>query len=598
MTVFTAIFDRRASGANHEGTDPARVANILRTTLHHPTETYICDDARSSIAVAGWVTLDNLRPLRQRQQLPVTASSIEVVASGLRQHGINFVEQLRGAFVFVVHDREQRRAIAVRDQIGLRPLWYWFDADRLIISPSTQPLQHIDGVAPQASRYWMASHLLGLGPAVEQRPWTNVHEVPPASVMSWRLDDVSSPRFDRYFQFSAENEPVADNDEPWIGAYRARLHDATYAKQSDRARLAVEASGGIDSGTLLALAALHRQDAPGSLLSIGYEMFDREPEFARLTSTALGVAHRALPDRGHVTADEIRRAVRALGHPPEHPTVDGHISLLSAAATLGVDSLQSGFGGDEAVTNRATIAVVELLRRRPTSLAALSDGGPITRLARTGRSIAQLSGFTRTQWQIRGHIAELLGQTSVRPDVLADYGLDVVFAQARIGSTSHTNLNASVIARLQEPFVARRTSQGALIAHEHGIEYQWPLLDIDLIAQWLATPTNLKLRSGTGRYLHRRSVEGMLPDKVLWNPSKHMGNLIRPTKTSHLREATQLRADLHPMLAEVLDIGQHVKQAQAIDAAPTRTVGPRWSVHRRTASAAQAINIWLHEFAR
>ncbi len=56
-----------------------------------------------------------------------------------------------------------------------------------------------------------------------------------------------------------------------------------------------------------------------------------------------------------------------------------------------------------------------------------------------------------------------------------------------------------------------------------------------------------------GRYLHRRAITGIVPDKVAWKPSKNMrgphddpGNRVSTYRPPDLE-------DLHPEVAELLD---------------------------------------------
>ena len=65
-----------------------------------------------------------------------------------------------------------------------------------------------------------------------------------------------------------------------------------------------------------------------------------------------------------------------------------------------------------------------------------------------------------------------------------------------------------------------------MIARQYGIEFRWPLLDFKLIQTYLQTPAIEKQYNGWGRYLHRRAVDGLIPDSVCWLRGKDMGPII------------------------------------------------------------------------
>jgi asparagine synthase (glutamine-hydrolysing) len=66
-----------------------------------------------------------------------------------------------------------------------------------------------------------------------------------------------------------------------------------------------------------------------------------------------------------------------------------------------------------------------------------------------------------------------------------------------------------------------------LAANASGIEYRWPLLDIRLIQFFLTVPAEYKLKNGLPRYLHRKAVQGSVPESLIWK-DKDMGGAIKP----------------------------------------------------------------------
>jgi asparagine synthase (glutamine-hydrolysing) len=56
------------------------------------------------------------------------------------------------------------------------------------------------------------------------------------------------------------------------------------------------------------------------------------------------------------------------------------------------------------------------------------------------------------------------------------------------------------------------------------MEYRWPLYDRDLVQQYFATPAIEKRRRDLGRYLHRRAMQGRIPEQILWQKGKDLGN--------------------------------------------------------------------------
>ncbi|MCW2791754.1 MAG: hypothetical protein JWO76_852, partial [Nocardioides sp.] len=115
-------------------------------------------------------------------------------------------------------------------------------------------------------------------------------------------------------------------------------------------------------------------------------------------------------------------------------------------------------------------------------------------------------------------------------------------------------------------------------------DYRWALLDRRLMQQWLSTPAIWKYAAGTGRYLHRRAISGVVPDKVAWKPTKDM------TLGDHeppVQAAPDTDAALHPLLAELLD------ERRWREPADERGLPPANPLNLRPWRRAADINDWL-----
>jgi asparagine synthase (glutamine-hydrolysing) len=87
-------------------------------------------------------------------------------------------------------------------------------------------------------------------------------------------------------------------------------------------------------------------------------------------------------------------------------------------------------------------------------------------------------------------------------------------------SIARETLQDKNIERITHPHVSQRLEYCSIIARKYGIEYRYPLLDIRLIEFYLSIPPRLKARNGIGRYIIRRAMEGILPEKIQWRSDK------------------------------------------------------------------------------
>ena len=54
----------------------------------------------------------------------------------------------------------------------------------------------------------------------------------------------------------------------------------------------------------------------------------------------------------------------------------------------------------------------------------------------------------------------------------------------------------------------------------HSIESRLPFMDFRLVEFVFSLPSEFKVRNGLGKFIHRKAMEGIVPDYILQNPLK------------------------------------------------------------------------------
>jgi asparagine synthase (glutamine-hydrolysing) len=188
----------------------------------------------------------------------------------------------------------------------------------------------------------------------------------------------------------------------------------------------------------------------------------------------------------------------------------------------------------------------------------------------------------------------------VQHDVVAELGLLDEYERQAAFDRPYRRINEFVLHNRIPVVVLRRLETFTLAAASYGIEYRWPLLDARLIQQWLSTPSIEKASRECGRYLHRRAIDGVVAPKVAWKPTKDMGAAAtlpalavawRSDVLDLIEDARAQRSNLHPVLAEVIDVGRLDAQIAAGAAGGLDHEG-RFQF-RRNALHLRAMNAWL-----
>jgi hypothetical protein len=97
-------------------------------------------------------------------------------------------------------------------------------------------------------------------------------------------------------------------------------------------------------------------------------------------------------------------------------------------------------------------------------------------------------------------------------------------------------------------------------AAQYGIEYRYPLLDVNLVLACLAFPARLKHHKGTNRYLFRESIAGFVPEMIRQRNDK-LGTTIPQSYYSLVREKDSILSLVNDgkgkgKIAEIFDLSR------------------------------------------
>lgn len=198
----------------------------------------------------------------------------EVILKAYAQWGDACVARLNGMFAFAIWDSRAQCLFMARDRMGIKPLYYTQDKQRLRFASTPQALLAAGGIDTQLDTY--ALHNQFTLHAVVPAPRTllrGVRKIQPAH--SVRIDVNGKQSEQRYWQLNARRPEKERSEQAWIEA----VHDALRTAVKRRLDIAdvpvgVLLSGGLDSSLLVGLLA--QAGATGlKTFTVG---FDDQPE--------------------------------------------------------------------------------------------------------------------------------------------------------------------------------------------------------------------------------------------------------------------------------------------------------------------------------
>ena len=156
--ISVALLNKMGDAIGHRGPDGEGVYAFENVGLVHRRLAILDTSDRGAQPMSSkngrWTIVFNgciYNFLQLKQDLKVlgyqfnSTSDTEVLVEGISHFGIEYVKELNGMFAIAAYDKETKRLYLSRDRYGIKPLYYWFNGNKLVFGSEIKAiLQHPD----------------------------------------------------------------------------------------------------------------------------------------------------------------------------------------------------------------------------------------------------------------------------------------------------------------------------------------------------------------------------------------------------------------------------------------------------------------------
>src|SRR5437762_11141130 len=480
-----------------------------------------------------------------------TQSDTEVLVHGWEQWGERMVERLNGQFAFAILDRRRASLFLARDRVGIKPLHYAIDGDRLLFASELKALLRDPdlrrGVDPAALDEYLAHEFVPSPRSIVR----GISKLRPGNTLTWSLAEHAAT-LHRYWepQLSLERDGRRRDLDADCAELREVLRESVRKELISDVPLGVFLSGGIDSSAVTAMMTQLGGDVKSFSVGFAERSFDEAP-YARQVAKHLGTDHHELTLEPSMLLGLIPRLPALL----DEPLGDASIIptyLLSTFTRQHVKVALGGDGGDELFAGYPTLQahrlagyymhapgllrrrVVEpVVRRLPVSRSNLSFDFRSKRfVAAAGHTVAER--HQRWMGSFAPEERAALLSPALRTELAAGNGAGLV---DEFGSFEPLNQALMIDMRLYlENDILVKLDRASMMA---SLEGRVPLLNNDFVAYATSLPLDMKLHGLRTKFLLKRALRGMLPDRILDRPKKGFGIPVAEWFRGPLREQMQ-----------------------------------------------------------
>src|SRR6266446_3766060 len=221
-----------------------------------------------------------------------TRSDAEVIVHAYEESGAECVRDLDGMFAFALWDGSRQSLLLARDRMGEKPLYYYAGPDVFVFGSELRALLQHPDVPVTLSLESVARYLLFECIPAPHSILSDIAKLPSGHTLVVSLAD--KPRLARYWDLRFLPDDSLGEPE-WREQLRAQLDASVSSRMVSDVPLGVFLSGGVDSGTIAAIATRASRPGPLRTFTVGFEepTYDERP-FARQIAEHCGTEHHSI----------------------------------------------------------------------------------------------------------------------------------------------------------------------------------------------------------------------------------------------------------------------------------------------------------------
>src|SRR2546425_2071586 len=493
--------------------------------------------AVNGITVAADADLVDFSGAAEALSMTATAAATmpvaELIARLYLVRGEEFLKLLHGGFALALWDDRARRLLLAIDRMGIRGLYFRREDDRLLFASRASAIRAVQHgpveVNPSAVLQFLLFSAVPAPLAIDR----GLEKLEPGTLVAFEHGTLFRQRYWDLEYPENKDRSVAH----WSGELREGMRTAVHhhlegCSQQDTG---CYLSGGTDSSSVVAFVS--EKHRPAQSFSIAFEEAGfSEIEFARTTVRRFQTNHHEKRLTPQDATGALEKIIAYYDEPFANSSTVGSYHCALLAQQSGVGTLLAGDGGDELFGGNARYAqdkyfaiyhlLPDWLRRRVVEpivgLLPLNE----SKLSLPRKYVRRANIPNPRRILSYGFFLSLPPQEIFEADFLQQVGPEswlaipkAHFSHAKASSELNRILYLDMKMTLADNDL-RKVSGTAELA---GVRVRYPLLDDRLAELSGRIPATLKLKGFEKRYIFKRAMKGILPEKVLYKKKHGFG---------------------------------------------------------------------------
>lgn len=505
----------------------------------HPSNLKIVSDAR----------IDNRSDLIKEMHLEEHISNSQLILELFLKFAFDTPAKLIGAFSFIIWDPVKKILFCARDQMGIKPLNYYFENGLFIIATQKKSILCFEEVDKTPNWRNIFNGQSGMGIPPHSTNYQKISVLPPAHFLMYQEGEL---QIKRYWELDTSKRITFKHESDYVDRFRELFSLAIKDRMDATGRLGTHLSGGLDSSGISGIvhSLSKNQEQEALYFSYGFEKKHFKGQKI-LLENSLAFDFIDYHDIGDNFINVHKHVQRSYAEMVEEEclfcdgfsksnNVNTEYEIQHAAKEHGANVILSGFPGDELVSSFCRPYYLEYFERRQWikyfTKKMRSRHEKKEKIRAFGGAVFSSINKSLTNkiaayyYNKKGANKGYFGSNNYfnrdyfdKFDKEGSLNEIVTFPMVHFGfPTSLREYQKNHICR---PHTSRRIASENLTGLNFGLEYRYPMTDIRVLQFLLAIPMEQKIAPTMTRKIFRLGTKGYIPDSIRLREDKSSGSL-------------------------------------------------------------------------
>lgn len=450
-----------------------------------------------------------------------TRSDTEVIIHGYKQWGADVLARLNGMFGLAIWDQMRKRLIIARDPMGIKIVYFYVDAQKLVFGSEIRAVLAGLGAMPEVDPVSLNLFLRYRYTPSPRTLFKGIQKLAPGTLL---VVENNTVRIQRWYQF----EPTISDRVPSDNEAKEELlflyKEAVKRHLLSDVPVGLLLSGGIDSGMLLGLMNLFGKNWKTYTIGYGKSYADDELEDAAATAKIYSSEHHSVV----LQQDTFERTLPTIVKSLEEPVASSSVVpmyFVSERARQDVKVALIGQGPDElfgGYLRHLGAHYGYYWRGLPNGiqnlLARLIQSLPRNETLKRGIYSLNEPDRLRRYQQVFSILPGSLIDALFRDESLPPNAGDEIlngWEPFRPAIENLDELNGLQLLELRSSLPDELLMYGDKLSMAHSLEVRVPYLDREVVEYVQCLNASFKIRMGNRKWLHRQVCKNFLPPQII-----------------------------------------------------------------------------------